>query len=97
MNTKSNDLPYDFLVLGTQVSDALTRAAEHQLAAAQKLLEDTQALADGIRHEVEEHARKMAAQHDRLTAFGKQILDAHNTYADPSAIISDEPDEKEPE
>ena len=79
--TDTNEPTYDFLALGHNLADALTRAAEHQLSEAEKLLADTKVLAEGVRKEVENHARELADRHDRLTAFGKQILEAHATYS----------------
>jgi hypothetical protein len=91
MNNRPEKTQYDFLVLGTKVAESLERAANLQLEEAQKLVSDTKYLADGIRKEVEDHAVAMAAQHDRLVAFGEQIIEAHQRYKAPPPPAEEPP------
>ena len=85
-NVKS---PYDFENLGEQLAKALLQAAQDYVNEANRLMSDTQVLADGIMSEVRDHAEVIRDRHERLGAFGASILDAHRKYLEPTEEPAD--------
>jgi len=75
--TDSTITAYDFVELGEGLAETLTRAAEEQVERAVQILEQTKAMAEIIRTQVQAQATQIAEMNERFNAFGVHMLDAH--------------------
>ena len=71
---------HDFTAIGEQIAATLLKAAEDQVVEAQNLLDSVKVLAEGIGAQLEDHARMLNDMNERMRAFGKDVVDAHNKY-----------------
>jgi len=71
---------HDFTAIGEQIAATLLKAAEDQVVEAQNLLDSVKVLAEGIAAQLEDHARMLNDINERMRAFGKDVVEAHNKY-----------------
>lgn len=71
---------YDFAHLGTQIADALERAAEDQFVEAQNNLDQVRKFAHALRSRIAATAQELTDLHTRLRQFGKTVVDAQREF-----------------
>jgi hypothetical protein len=74
------DPVYDFERLGVKIAENLVLMAEAQVAEATALLEQTKALAESIRSQVQIQSDALSNLNGRLKTFGGELLEAHRKF-----------------
>jgi hypothetical protein len=74
------DPVYDFEKLGVKIAENLVLMAKAQVAEATSLLEQTEALADSIRTQVQILSESLGNFNGRLKTFGGELLEAHRKF-----------------
>lgn len=77
---RSNSHDFEFERLGEAIAASLLQTADQQLREAENLYKQTEALAEGIRAQIAEQAKRLASMHTRLKSLGESVFDAHQRY-----------------
>lgn len=72
--------PYEFQRLGEAIAASLLQTAQQQLMEAENLFKQTEALAEGLRAQVQEQASELLSMHARLKSLGEAVFDAHRKF-----------------
>jgi chaperonin cofactor prefoldin len=71
---------YDFVEIGQRLMDSLLEAAQQNFNLAETDLEKTRRYVEELKLAIQKKNAELADMQQRLSAYGKTLLDAHQTF-----------------